>query len=41
MSGARIVMTAVEELHRCGGRYAMAIMCIGVGQGIGLMLERV
>ena len=33
MSGARITMTAVEELHRTGGRYAMAFMCIGVGPG--------
>ena len=41
MSGARIVMTAVEELHRSGERYGMAFMCIGVGQGIALMLERV
>ncbi|MEI5688706.1 MULTISPECIES: 3-oxoadipyl-CoA thiolase [Sphingomonas] len=41
MSGARIVMTAVEELHRTRGRYALAFMCIGVGQGIGLLLERV
>ncbi|MBB4086996.1 3-oxoadipyl-CoA thiolase [Sphingomonas carotinifaciens] len=40
MSGARIAMTAVEELHLTGGRYAMAFMCIGVGQGIALMLER-
>jgi 3-oxoadipyl-CoA thiolase len=40
MSGARIAMTAVEELHRTGGRYAMAFMCIGVGQGIAMMLER-
>lgn len=40
MSGARIAMTAVEELHRTGGRYAMAFMCIGVGQGIALMLEK-
>lgn len=40
MSGARIVMTAVEELARINGRYAMAFMCIGVGQGIALMLER-
>ena len=39
MSGARIVMSAVEELHRSGGRYAMAFMCIGVGQGIALLLE--
>lgn len=41
MSGARITMTAAEELHRTGGRYAMAFMCIGVGQGIGLLMERV
>lgn len=41
MSGARIVMTAVEELHRTQGRFAMAFMCIGVGQGIALMIERV
>ncbi|WP_267433534.1 3-oxoadipyl-CoA thiolase [Sphingomonas sp. GM_Shp_1] len=41
MSGARIVMTAVEELHRTRGRYALAFMCIGVGQGIALMVERV
>lgn len=41
MSGARIVMTAMKELHQTGGRYAMAFMCIGVGQGIALMLERV
>ncbi|KTW08139.1 3-oxoadipyl-CoA thiolase [Sphingomonas sanguinis] len=41
MSGSRIVMTAVEELHRTQGRYALAFMCIGVGQGIALMIERV
>jgi acetyl-CoA C-acetyltransferase len=41
MSGARIVMSAVEELQRTGGRYALAFMCIGVGQGIGLIVERV
>ncbi|CAN5156334.1 3-oxoadipyl-CoA thiolase [soil metagenome] len=40
MSGARITMTAVEQLQRGGGRYALAFMCIGVGQGIGLILER-
>ena len=40
MSGARIVMTAVEELHRTGGRHALAFMCIGVGQGIAMLLER-
>jgi acetyl-CoA acyltransferase len=41
MSGARIVMSAVEELHVIGGRYALAFMCIGVGQGIALLMERV
>ncbi|MGC5799662.1 3-oxoadipyl-CoA thiolase [Sphingomonas sp. NFX23] len=41
MSGARITMSAAEELQRTGGRYALAFMCIGVGQGIALMLERV
>jgi len=41
MSGARIVMSAVEELHRTSGRYALAFMCIGVGQGIALMIERI
>ena len=41
MSGARIVMTAAEQLQRTGGRYAVACMCIGVGQGIAIILERV
>ncbi|MDA1321516.1 MAG: 3-oxoadipyl-CoA thiolase [Proteobacteria bacterium] len=41
MSGARIVMTALEQLHRTGGRYALCTMCIGVGQGIGMIVERV
>jgi len=41
MSGARITLSAVRELERTGGRYALAFMCIGVGQGIGLVLERV
>jgi acetyl-CoA C-acetyltransferase len=41
MSGARITLSAVEELHRTGGRHALAFMCIGVGQGIALLLERV
>jgi acetyl-CoA acyltransferase len=41
MSGARIVQTAVEELHRNGGRYALAFMCVGVGQGIALIVEKV
>ena len=40
-SGARLVMAAVNQLHRTGGRYALCTMCIGVGQGIALVLERV
>jgi 3-oxoadipyl-CoA thiolase len=40
-SGARVVMTAVNQLHRTGGRYALCTMCIGVGQGIALIVERV
>jgi 3-oxoadipyl-CoA thiolase len=41
MSGARLVTTAMYHLHRTGGRYALCTMCIGVGQGIALMIERV
>ena len=41
MSGARLVMTAVEELHRRQARYALCAMCIGVGQGIACIVERV
>ncbi len=41
MSGARIAMTAVEQLHVAGGRYAIACMCVGVGQGVALLIERV
>jgi acetyl-CoA acyltransferase len=40
-SGARLVMTAVNQLHRIQGRYALCTMCIGVGQGIALVVERV
>ena len=40
-SGARLVTTAVNQLHRTGGRYALCAMCIGVGQGIAVVLERV
>jgi acetyl-CoA acyltransferase len=39
-SGARLVTTAVSQLHRLGGRYALCTMCIGVGQGIAVILER-
>lgn len=41
MSGARLVLTAVNQLHRGGGRFAVATMCIGVGQGIATLIERV
>ncbi len=40
-SGARLVMTAVNQLHRTGGRFALCTMCIGVGQGIAIIVERV
>lgn len=41
MSGARLVATAVNELQRRGGRYGLCTMCVGVGQGIALIIERV
>lgn len=41
MSGARLVTTAMYQLQRHGGRYALCTMCIGVGQGIALIIERV
>ena len=41
MSGARLVTTAMYQLQRIGGRYALCTMCIGVGQGIALVIERV
>ena len=40
-SGARLVTTAVNQLHKNGGRYALCTMCIGVGQGIAMVIERV
>jgi len=40
MSGARLALTAAEELQRTKGRYALAFMCIGVGQGLAVLLER-
>ncbi|MCH2070484.1 3-oxoadipyl-CoA thiolase [Acinetobacter pittii] len=40
-SGARLVITALNQLEQTGGRYAMCSMCIGVGQGIALIIERV
>lgn len=41
MSGARIILTAARQLHRTGGKYALCTMCIGVGQGYAVVLERV
>ncbi|PWQ94378.1 3-oxoadipyl-CoA thiolase [Leucothrix pacifica] len=40
-SGARLVTTAMNQLHRTSGRYALCTMCIGVGQGIAVVIERV
>ena len=40
-SGARLVTTAINRLHNTGGRYALCTMCIGVGQGIALIVERI
>ena len=41
MSGARLITTAMYQLQRSGGRYALCTMCIGVGQGIAIIIERV
>ncbi|MEK9833179.1 MAG: acetyl-CoA C-acyltransferase, partial [Rhodospirillaceae bacterium] len=41
MSGARLITTALHELERTGGKYALCTMCIGVGQGIATVIERV
>ncbi len=41
MSGARLVTTATYQLHRTGGKFALCTMCIGVGQGIAIAIERV
>lgn len=41
MSGARLVMTAMYQLHRTQGRFALCTMCIGVGQGLAIIIERV
>ncbi|MDE0764270.1 MAG: 3-oxoadipyl-CoA thiolase [Cellvibrionales bacterium] len=41
MSGARLVTTAINQLHKTGGKYAICSMCIGVGQGIAMIVERV
>ncbi len=41
MSGARLVLTAARQLHRTGARYALATMCVGVGQGMAMLLEKI
>ena len=41
MSGARLIMTAVHQLQRSNGRRALATMCVGVGQGVALAVERI
>jgi acetyl-CoA acyltransferase len=41
MSGARLLLTAAHELRETGGRYALATMCVGVGQGMATVLEKV
>ena len=41
MSGARLVMTAAYHLKRTGGRYGLCTMCVGVGQGAAMIIERV
>jgi 3-oxoadipyl-CoA thiolase len=41
MSGARLIMTAMHQLERTGGRFGLATMCVGVGQGIATIIERV
>ena len=41
MSGARIVLSAIEEMHHSGGDLALAAMCIGVGQGIASIYQKV
>jgi acetyl-CoA acetyltransferase len=41
MSGARLVLTATKHLQRAKARYAIASMCVGVGQGMAMLLERV
>ncbi|HGM4922544.1 TPA: 3-oxoadipyl-CoA thiolase, partial [Serratia marcescens] len=40
-SGGRLAMTAAYQLRRTGGRFALCTMCVGVGQGVALILERI
>lgn len=41
MSGTRLVITAMKELKRRNGKYALCTMCVGVGQGVALIIENV
>ena len=41
MSGARLVTTALYQLKRTGGRYALCTLCVGVGQGVALIIEKI
>jgi acetyl-CoA acetyltransferase len=41
MTGTRLVATAAHQLHKVNGRYALCTMCIGVGQGIAMVIEKV
>ncbi len=41
MSGARLALTALHQLEKTGGKRALATMCVGVGQGVSLAIERV
>lgn len=41
ISGVRLVTTALNQLEQAGGKYALSSMCIGVGQGIALIIERI
>lgn len=40
MSGARMVTTAVNQLYKTGGKYVLCTMCVGVGQGLAIIIER-
>jgi 3-oxoadipyl-CoA thiolase len=41
MSGARIAMTAAHQMNKIGGKRALATMCVGVGQGVSLAMEKI
>jgi 3-oxoadipyl-CoA thiolase len=40
MSGARLALTAVHGMEKCGGKLALATMCVGVGQGVAVAIEK-